>query len=96
MPATKPRKTIFDSSEFTGPDYWTKSTVIAKSPAKSPAILAARSIVAGDVSNARAIINAHPIYRAGFTVPEMRAIRGACALAKHKYGCDLSAFEFMW
>ena len=92
MPAAKPRKTIFDSAEFTGPDHWFKPAA----PAKSPAILAARSIVASDVSNARAIINAHQIYRAGFTVPEMRAIRGACALAKHKYGCDLSAFEFMW
>jgi ribosomal protein L21E len=26
MPATKPRKTIFDSNEFTGPDHWTKPT----------------------------------------------------------------------
>ena len=69
----------------------------ATNTAKTPAILAARCIVAGDVSAARAIINANPIYRAGFTVPEMRAIRGACALANHKYeGCNLSAFGFMW
>jgi hypothetical protein len=26
MPSAKPRKTIFDSNEFTGPDHWTKPT----------------------------------------------------------------------
>ncbi len=46
MPTTKPRKTIFDSSEFTGPDHWTKPTAITPLTAVEKAELARLRIAA--------------------------------------------------
>lgn len=61
----------------------------------TPAILAARLIVKGDVSQARAEVAAHHVYKAGFTVAEVRALNGACMEANRRYGCDIKWTSFL-
>lgn len=54
----------------------------------TPAILAARHIVKGDVQAARAELANWPWGNA-FTISEARAIAGACDEANRRYGCHL-------
>lgn len=59
----------------------------------SPAILAARLIIKGDVALARAEVAS--FRTAGFTVAESRALIGACREANRRYGCDLNFTSFL-
>lgn len=64
------------------------------SMAKSEGILVARAICSGDVSAARALVLA---YRwSARTVPEARAILGACRFAAAAYGAKLDPQEFLY
>lgn len=60
-------------------------------PAKSAAILAARSIVRGDVQSARLALAGWT----SFSPAEGRAIIGACREANRRYNCKLEWAAFM-
>lgn len=62
------------------------------SAAKSEGIRVARAIASGDVSYARALVGAYR--RGGRTVPEARAIFGACRYVNQAYGANLNASDF--
>jgi hypothetical protein len=59
----------------------------SRHPATTP-ILAARAIVQGDVSTARALLAGHK-WGSAFRVCEARAIIGACREAGRRYGCSI-------
>lgn len=62
---------------------------MSKSPAHTTApIVAARLIVRGDVSGARAVLSTHP-WGNTYRVCEIRALIGACEAANRRYGCSL-------
>lgn len=60
-------------------------------PAKSVAILAARSIVRGDIQTARLEL----VGWTSFSPAEGRAIIGACREANRRYGCKLDWSAFL-
>ena len=64
-------------------------------PTKSPAILAARTLLTGDVSLARSIMRdrARAMGCSAVEVCEARALIGATAEANRRFGCALSWSE---
>ena len=64
------------------------------SKAKSDGVQVARAIAAGDVSTARNLVS---LYRRSWrTVPEARAIIGACRYANEAYGVYLNHYDFLY
>lgn len=58
----------------------------------TPAIHAARAVVRGDVSRARAeLVGCVPAFR----VYELRALQGACREANRRYGCEIDWRELV-
>lgn len=60
----------------------------------TPAIIAARQIVKGDVSAARDSLRGHR-WPGAFRACEARAIIGACRAANARYGCNLDFRSFL-
>lgn len=54
----------------------------------------ARNIVRGDVSTARALFNRAP-RPVSWSVPEARAIAGACRYANNKWGAPVTLEQFL-
>jgi hypothetical protein len=63
------------------------------SQAKSRGIIIARAIAAGDVDRARREVRVYGW--PGRTIPEVRAIVGACRYANSTYGANLNHHDFL-